>query len=163
MYGSHAQYVSGTRQYVKAGTQSVMKNKGFSLVELIIVIAIMAVLIGVLAPVMIKYVEKGKEAKDISNLDTCVESVKTFYTDKADHPTVVIVTGTKGTAFVGDDTYNSVANAALVDTKSDNCLITGTWTTQLKAIIDFPDGKVTYDGESKYYTLNADKTEFVAK
>ena len=35
------------------------ENKGFSLVELIIVIAIMAVLVGVLTPIMIKYVEKA--------------------------------------------------------------------------------------------------------
>ena len=40
--------------------QKNLTNKGFSLVELIIVIAIMAVLVGVLAPQYIKYVEKSR-------------------------------------------------------------------------------------------------------
>ena len=35
-----------------------MDNKGFSLVELIIVIAIMVILVAVLAPQYLKYVEK---------------------------------------------------------------------------------------------------------
>ena len=44
-------------------------NQGFSLVELIIVIAIMAVLIGVLAPQFIKYVEKSRAQKDASAVE----------------------------------------------------------------------------------------------
>ncbi len=44
-----------------------INNKGFSLVELIIVIAIMAILVGVLAPQFVKYVEQSRRGKDVQN------------------------------------------------------------------------------------------------
>ena len=47
--------------------QKNLTNKGFSLVELIIVIAIMAVLVGVLAPQYLKYVHNSKVSTDIQN------------------------------------------------------------------------------------------------
>ena len=49
-----------------------MNNKGFSLVELIIVIAIMAILAAALAPQLMKYIEKSRVSTDTS---TC-ESIK---------------------------------------------------------------------------------------
>ena len=51
-------------------------NKGFSLVELIIVIAIMAVLVGVLAPTYLQYVEKSKKSNDVSTVDSIVNAVE---------------------------------------------------------------------------------------
>lgn len=42
-----------------------MKNAGFSLVELIVVIAIMAILVGVAVPVYTSYIEKTQKAKDV--------------------------------------------------------------------------------------------------
>ena len=53
-----------------------MNNKGFSLVELIIVIAIMAILIAVLAPQFLRYVEKSRLQSDNSALGEVANAVK---------------------------------------------------------------------------------------
>ncbi|MGN0416147.1 MAG: Tfp pilus assembly protein FimT/FimU [Agathobacter sp.] len=51
-------------------------NKGFSLVELIVVIAIMAVLMVVLAPAMLRYVEKTRVQKDDSAVSEVTHAVE---------------------------------------------------------------------------------------
>ncbi|MDE7207327.1 MAG: prepilin-type N-terminal cleavage/methylation domain-containing protein [Lachnospiraceae bacterium] len=55
-----------------------LNNKGFSLVELIIVIAIMAVLIGVLAPQYLKYVERSRVSADADQVDTFISAVEIY-------------------------------------------------------------------------------------
>lgn len=69
-------------------------NKGFSLVELIIVIAIMAILAGALAPALIKYINKSRRSADISNADTIRTACQTAMSDE--DAMVAIGTGVKG-------------------------------------------------------------------
>lgn len=58
------------------------KNSGFSLVELIVVIAIMAVLTSVLAPSLLSYVEKSRMQKDDSAMGEVTNSVKLALADQ---------------------------------------------------------------------------------
>ena len=58
-------------------------NKGFSLVELIIVIAIMAILVGVMAPQLIKYIEKTNVSSDTQLCDSVRTAVTTAMMDPA--------------------------------------------------------------------------------
>lgn len=60
-----------------------MNNKGFSLVELIIVVAIMAVLIGVLAPAYLQYVEKSKKTTDCTAVGDIMNAIETIAADPA--------------------------------------------------------------------------------
>lgn len=56
-------------------------NKGFSLVELIVVIAIMAVLMVVLAPALLRYVEKARVQTDETTASEVLNAVETALSD----------------------------------------------------------------------------------
>ena len=58
-----------------------MNNKGFSLVELIIVVAIMAILIAVLAPQYLKFVERSRKSADMQNVDEIVRALEIYSAD----------------------------------------------------------------------------------
>ena len=72
-------------------------NKGFSLVELIIVIAIMAILVGVMAPQLIKYIEKTNVSADTQLADSVKTAITTAIMDPAvinkDSSNVAVVMG----------------------------------------------------------------------
>ena len=72
-----------------------LNNKGFSLVELIIVIAIMAVLIGVLAPQYLRYVEKSRYQTDATMVDNVKNAIQiAISTDETIYSAIVTDAGT---------------------------------------------------------------------
>lgn len=58
-------------------------NKGFSLVELIIVIAIMAILVGIVGTQVIPYINKSKVAKDQQVLNSISTAAVAAYSENA--------------------------------------------------------------------------------
>lgn len=101
-----------------------MNNKGFSLIELIIVIAIMAVLVAIIAPNLTRYLGKSKSQTDKTNLDEIKKQFKNAISDAAtDEITNVAGTYTvSGSSVTGGDatfaTYVSKALDADTNTKS---------------------------------------------
>ena len=61
-----------------------LDNKGFSLIELIIVIAIMAILIGIVGTQVVPYIEKSKQAKDQQVLSGYLTNATTVFASNAD-------------------------------------------------------------------------------
>jgi type IV pilus assembly protein PilA len=137
--------------------QKTMGNKGFSLVELIVVIAIMAVLVGVLAPQFIKYVEKARIATDIQNLDQVKSAVEVYLADNSvadgDVLTAATIPDNKKVA-VADKFKDAMTNAGLDST------ITFKSSKWENVEVKVKDGQVTVTGTATYNktTYNADGT-----
>ncbi len=101
-----------------------MNNKGFSLVELIIVVAIMAVLIGVLAPAYLQYVEKSKKTKDCSAIGSVMDAMEIVASD----PAVTWTAKESITAVIGNGesaTTTYTADASMTDATKLNELLEG--------------------------------------
>lgn len=82
-------------------------NKGFSLVELIIVIAIMAILVGIVGTQVIPYIESSRKAKDIQVLSGFLTDAMSAYSSSAADLngnavyTITVTIGAGGAATVG--------------------------------------------------------------
>ena len=90
--------------------QRTLNNKGFSLIELIVVIAIMAILVGAMAPQITKYIEKSRKSADAQALGTLYTAVITELLDPdvTDKPaTGTITIGSDGKASGTSDAVTS--------------------------------------------------------
>lgn len=109
-------------------------NKGFSLVELIVVVAIMAVLIAVLAPALLRYVENSRKSTDADVISGVVSTSKaTIISDNMEAATYAITVKGTGCTVDTDDTNTHLAkaleNAYGTDWKTSIKLKSNTWKT----------------------------------
>lgn len=101
-------------------------NKGFSLVELIVVVAIMAVLMGILVPTLVKNVEKSKKQKDASAIEEIRTTMVTNLADPtySDLEATIVYDGqtleiTKGTVSVSGSTTAADVSSFLTAVSGD--------------------------------------------
>lgn len=96
-------------------------NKGFSLIELIIVMAIMAVLIGVLAPTYLRYVERTKYTTDCSNISAILDACEVMIADpdiswgSGVANKIIIQIDDDGTVYSGSGPIDSLEELASAD------------------------------------------------
>lgn len=87
-------------------------NKGFSLVELLIVVAVIAILVSVVGAYLFKYIKKSKISHDISNADTIANAAITALKEQDINNEVRLKGGLEAIA-LPDGTFTSTTDAPL--------------------------------------------------
>jgi prepilin-type N-terminal cleavage/methylation domain-containing protein len=96
-----------------------MKDKGFSLIELIIVIGVMAILVAIVAPNLTRYLHSSKKETDARNLDEVEHQVFNCISEAATKDIDIIV-GSTGTMFANYELeYDSSTGKSVVTAKSN--------------------------------------------
>lgn len=94
-------------------------NKGFSLVELIIVIAIMAILAGAIAPALIKYIDKSRKSNDVTSAKAIKTAIETAMSNESFYEYL-----TTGTGFARIDITPGVATSDAADKGNGGVVVT---------------------------------------
>lgn len=129
-------------------------NKGFTLVELIVVIAILGVLMAVLVPQYIQYVEKSRQSTDALALGEIVHAVETevaLHEDVTATTTVTISVATTGNVTI-DSSLDALETAVESIVGTDNTIVLKSKAAKASAftiILTTADSGITYNDDAE--------------
>lgn len=132
-----------------------MNNKGFSLVELIIVVAIMAVLIGVLAPTYLKYVESSKRTSDCTSVGSILDACEVLAVDPTYTWADESISYTGGVCSGASSALNEITGCNGSQLQAD-------WGDFTISATKSSDGKVTFSCTGNFATDCADYSDALA-
>lgn len=123
-------------------------NKGFSLIELIIAIAILVILTGLLAPQFMKYIEKSRLAKDLQALDSVYTAVQGSIADETAYQALV-------------DTYKSGANPPIEEGLELKDIVTADndFGKELNTILGVKDGNIEFQSKVAKEKIGNEETK----
>ena len=140
-------------------------NKGFSMVELIIVIAIMAILAAALAPSLIKYINKSRLSTDIQTGTTIASAInaalaveKAYDAASSYDKTQTLVNNVIGASDAFGTEVANVVGATSVSGKSKKDLAGATLDQNFYCYIDCANNKVIVwygtSGDSQHHQVS---------
>lgn len=131
-----------------------MKNGGFTLIELIIAVALVGILSSLVTPKVRIQLAKGRDTKAISYLGTMRTAAELYYIEKGEAPTTVISPNEA-------DDKKAIENILpYLDPKAESVIKDGK--IQIGGSRKDENGKITFGGEMKF-TFKSPQHDEIAK
>ena len=140
------------------------KRSGFTLIELIVVISILAILSGVLVPRVKDHMQAARDARRLSDVKTIRNAIEQYYWDKGEYPPANTSNSYGGWDVSHDgDFISALVDGGYLEEPPADPINDSTYHYRYYV---YANGSYGCDGSSKFYVLGIrtfETSEFAAK